>query len=127
MNIAARGALGGAFWGTLVGLIFLNPLLGLAAGAATGAAAGALSDYGISDTFMRDLGATMRPGTSAIFVLVRRATVDKLHAELGSHGGKLLHTSLTPGDEARLRERLAVAAISSELPPVAATVSLPAG
>ena len=38
------GAMGGGFWGALVGLIFLNPLLGMAVGAASGAASGALTD-----------------------------------------------------------------------------------
>ena len=57
VNLTARGAAaggsGGAFWGTLVGLLFLNPLAGFAIGGLTGAGFGALSgmlaDYGISD------------------------------------------------------------------------------
>src|SRR3954454_5857535 len=70
---AASGGLWGAMWGSLVGLLFLNPLLGAAAGAAFGAGAGALSgklaDYGINDGFIRSIGETLQPNTSAIFVL----------------------------------------------------------
>jgi uncharacterized membrane protein len=55
-SLAGRGAAGGALWGGLIGLIFLMPLFGMAIGAASGAAARALSDYGINDDFMKELG-----------------------------------------------------------------------
>ena len=54
-SLTATGALTGGFWGTLIGLIFLSPLLGMAVGAAAGAVSGALSDLGINDKFMKDL------------------------------------------------------------------------
>ncbi len=56
---AAQGGLSGALWGSLVGLLFLNPLLGFAAGAAvaagSGALAGSLSDYGIDGDLIRSI------------------------------------------------------------------------
>ena len=97
------GALTGGFWGTLVGLIFLNPLLGMAVGAASGAAAGALSDVGINDRFMKELAETMKPDSSVLFVLVRKATPDKVLEELKGTGGKILKTSLSHDDEAKLQ------------------------
>ena len=97
------GALTGGFWGTLVGLIFLNPLLGMAVGAASGAAAGALSDVGIHDGFMKELAETMKPDSSVLFVLVRKATPDKVLEELKGTGGKILKTSLSHDDEAKLQ------------------------
>lgn len=103
INTTARGAIGGAFWGSLVGLLFLNPLLGMAAGAATGAITGRLTDIGISDDFMRSLTKEMEPGRSALFVLVRRATADKFIAELVRHGGHIMHSSLSIEAEQRLR------------------------
>jgi uncharacterized membrane protein len=107
---AASGGLSGALWGTLIGLLFLNPLAGLLAGAAVGAGAGALSsslvDYGIDDEFIRSLGATIAPGSSALFVLVRRATPDKVLPELRPFGGTVLRTSLSNEQEARLRQAL---------------------
>ena len=65
INTTAAGAVGGAFWGTLIGLIFLMPLAGAALGAASGAVSGALTDVGINDKFMKDTAAAIQPGTAA--------------------------------------------------------------
>ena len=78
VNLTAAGAMGGTFWGMLIGMIFLNPLAGAAIGAGAGALSGKLRDIGISDDFMKELGETFQPGTSALFVLVRKATPDKV-------------------------------------------------
>jgi uncharacterized membrane protein len=102
-NLTAAGAVSGGFWGALIGMIFLNPLLGLAVGASTGAASGALTDVGINDQFMKDLAATMTPNSSALFVLVRKATPDKVLEELKGAGGKVLKTSLSHEDEQKLQ------------------------
>lgn len=109
INLTAAGAVSGGFWGTLVGLIFLNPLLGMAIGAGTGAVSGALADVGINDQFMKDLAATLQPGSSALFVLVRKATPDKVLEELKGTGGTVLKTSLSHEDEAKLQAALSAA------------------
>jgi uncharacterized membrane protein len=109
LNLTAAGAITGGFWGSLVGLIFLSPLLGMAIGAAAGAASGALTDVGIDDNFMKELAATMTPGSSTLFVLVRRATPDKVLEELKGTGGKVLKTSLSHDDEAKLQAALSAA------------------
>jgi uncharacterized membrane protein len=109
VNLTATGALSGGFWGSLIGLIFLNPLLGLAMGAAAGAASGALTDVGIDDKFMKDLAATMQPGSSALFVLARKATPDKVLEEIQGTGGTILQTSLSHDDEAKLQAALSAA------------------
>ncbi len=106
INLTAAGAVTGGFWGSLIGLIFLNPLLGLAAGAAAGALSGALTDVGIDDNFMKDLAATMKSGSSVLFVLVRKVTPDRVVEELKGTGGKILKTSLTHEDEAKLQAAL---------------------
>ena len=106
VNLTAAGAVGGGFWGTLIGLIFLSPLLGMAVGAAAGAVSGALSDVGIDDKFMKDLAATMNPGSSVLFVLIRSATPDKVLDELKGTGGHVLKTSLSHEDEAKLQTAL---------------------
>ena len=105
-NLTASGAIAGGFWGTLIGLIFLNPLLGLAAGAAAGAVGGALSDVGVNDDFMKELAGEFSNGTSALFVLVRKVTPDKVLAELKGAGGKVLQTSLAHDEERKLQEAL---------------------
>jgi uncharacterized membrane protein len=96
----------GGFWGSLVGLIFLNPLLGVAIGATAGAISGALTDVGINDGFMKELAAGLTPGSSALFVLVRKMTPDKVLEELKGTGGKVLKTSLTHENEAKLQAAL---------------------
>jgi uncharacterized membrane protein len=106
VNLTAAGAVGGSFWGMLIGLIFLNPLLGAGFGAGAGALSGKLSDIGISDTFMKELGETIHPGTSALFILVRKVTPDKVLDQLKEFKGKVLKTSLTADKEEALRKVL---------------------
>ena len=72
-NLTASGAASGGFWGILIGMIFLNPLIGMAAGAAGGAIGGALADVGVSNDFMKQVASGFKNGTSALFVLVRGA------------------------------------------------------
>ena len=108
INLTAAGAVAGGFWGSLVGLIFLNPLLGLAVGATTGAVSGVLTDLGIDDKFMKELAETLAPGSSALFVLVRKATPDKVLEEIKGTGGKVLKTSLSHDDETKLQAALSV-------------------
>lgn len=105
-NLTLGGAMSGGLWGTLIGLIFLNPLLGLVVGAGAGAVAGALSDVGINDDFMKKLASTITPGSSALFVLVDSAITDKVRAELQGTGGKILQTSLSTPDEEKLQKAL---------------------
>jgi len=106
VNVTAAGAVSGGFWGTLIGLIFLNPLLGMAVGATAGAVSGALTDVGINDKFMKDLAGTMKPSSSTLFVLVRKATPDRVLDELKGTGGTVLKTSLSHEDEAKLQKAL---------------------
>ena len=109
VNLTAAGATSGGFWGMLIGLLFLNPLLGLAVGASAGAASGALGDLGINDQFMKDLAATLTPNSSALFVLVRKSTPDKVLEEVKGTGGTILKTSLSHEDETRLQAALSAA------------------
>ena len=106
-DLIAGAAVGGSFWGLLIGALFLMPIAGLALGAATGAAAGAASDIGIDDSFMKEVGETIKPGSSAIFILVKHAQPDKVIQELKPFGGTLLHTNLSTSDENKLKKALA--------------------
>jgi uncharacterized membrane protein len=100
------GAAGGALWGGLIGLIFLAPLVGMAVGAAAGGATGALSDVGVDDSFMKELGARLDSGGAALIVLVRRSTPDKVLPRIKEYGGEVLQTSLSGEAEESLREAL---------------------
>lgn len=105
VNLAATGALGGAMWGALIGLLFLNPLLGVAVGAGAGAISGSLTDIGINDNTIREMSEGLPPGGSAVFVLVRRVTGDKVLERLKAYHekGKVIHTSLSEEQEAALK------------------------
>ena len=109
VNLTAMGAASGGFWGALIGMLFLNPLAGMAVGAVAGAASGALHDVGINDQFMKDLADTMKPNTSALFVLVRKATPDRVLEQLKGTGGRILQSSLSHEEVDRLQSVLAEA------------------
>jgi uncharacterized membrane protein len=97
------GATGGAFWGLLAGLIFFNPLLGLAVGAGAGAISGGLSDYGIDDDFMKDVSGALQPGQAALFMMMRSDASDRVIERLSKKGGHILRTNLDSVAENHLR------------------------
>ena len=106
LNTTTVGAVSGAFWGSLIGLIFLMPLTGAAIGAASGAIGGKLTDVGINDKWMKDVAAAIQPGTAALFLLIRKVTADKVLEGLRGEGGTVLRTSLDHTKEAALQEAL---------------------
>src|SRR5262249_34708496 len=111
---AATGGSRGALWGALVGLLFLNPLAGMAigaiTGAGTGALAGSLSDYGIPDDFVKKLGDTIPNESSALFILFKSVNEDKVLPELEAYKPRILKTSLSNVGEEKLRGALSKAA-----------------
>jgi uncharacterized membrane protein len=111
---AATGGSRGALWGMLFGLLFLNPLAGMAIGAIAGAGAGALSgslsDYGIRDDFIKKIAETVPPGSSALCVLIRSVAMDKVTPELEPFKPRVLKTSLSNEQEAKLKAALSKAA-----------------
>jgi uncharacterized membrane protein len=116
LDLVTAGAAGGSFWGLLIGLLFLHPLLGVTAGIVSGALSGALTDVGVNDDFIRELGKTLEPGTSAIFILARKVTPDKVLEELKPFDGKVLRTSLSNVEEANLKAALAKVQTEQEVP-----------
>ena len=108
---AAQGGLSGALWGSLVGLLFLNPLIGFAVGGAIGAGSGALSgsmvDYGIDDNLIKQIGQTLQPDTSALFLLIRKVQPEKVLQELSGFKGRVIRSSLSPEQEGKLQAALA--------------------
>jgi uncharacterized membrane protein len=114
VNLAAVGAASGATTGMLIGalagLLFLNPLAGMAvgglAGAGFGGLSGSMADYGIDDEFIKNLGKTIPPDSSALFFLVRRSTPDKVLPEIEKFKPRVLKTSLSKKQEDELRAAL---------------------
>ncbi|MCK5315800.1 MAG: DUF1269 domain-containing protein, partial [Anaerolineales bacterium] len=107
VSLVGAGALGGSFWGLLIGLLFWAPWLGLAIGAATGALAGKMTDTGVDDKFIKEVGEAIEPGNSALFLLVIEATTDKVLDGLKDFDAEVYQTSLSKEDEAKLRETFA--------------------
>ena len=107
---AAHGGSRGAWWGGVVGLLFLNPLAGMAigalAGASAGALAGSLSDYGIGDDFINKLADTIPVDSSAVVVLFHKVSEDKVLRELEPYKPRVLMTSLSDEAEERLKAAL---------------------
>jgi uncharacterized membrane protein len=108
VSLTGVGAAGGAFWGMLIGLLFLNPLLGAAIGAGAGALSGKFKDIGLNDKMMKDIGDSLKPNTSALFVLLRKVTADKVLEGLKQFvgKGKVFQSSLNKDDENALRDAL---------------------
>ena len=106
VSTTGMGAAGGAMWGGLIGLLFLAPLFGMAVGAASGALAGKVSDTGVNDTFMKELGAKMPPGSAALIALGRTDARDKLIDRMRPFGGEIIQTSLSTEEEERLQAAL---------------------
>lgn len=119
INLTTTGAASGALWGTLIGFIFMAPLLGTALGAASGALGGRLSDVGINDKFMKDAAAALQPNTAGLFLLIRKMTTDKVLADLRGSGGVLMSTSFDETKESALREALAAAPAAGTVAPAA--------
>jgi uncharacterized membrane protein len=106
MSTTGAGAAGGALWGGLIGLIFLAPLFGMAIGAASGALAGKVSDVGVNDDFMKQLGAKLPPGAAALIMLGRAEAPERVLERVKPYGGEVIQTSLDTEQEERLRSAL---------------------
>jgi uncharacterized membrane protein len=113
MSTTGAGAAGGALWGGLIGLLFLAPLFGMAVGAASGAVAGKVSDVGVNDNFMKELGAKLQPGNVALIFLGSTDARDKLIERVKPFGGEIIQTSLGSEEEQRLRAALGETAPST--------------
>ena len=110
VSTTGAGAAGGALWGGLIGLLFLAPLFGMAVGAATGAVAGKVTDAGVNDDFLKQLGTHLEPGAAALIALGSSQAPEKLLERLRPYGGNVIQTSLDAEEEERLRSSLGVEA-----------------
>ena len=94
-----RGALGGAMWGVLIGTLLGGPIGALVGGAAAGgggALLGKLIDTGIKDGEVKQLRETVRPGTTALALLVSNVSTAALQRELERFPGATIMQSELP-------------------------------
>src|SRR5450631_2621535 len=102
----AGGASWGGFWGLLFGLLFFVPFAGWAVGFGLGALFGHLGEKGIDKAFQEQVREYMKPGTSALFMIIEKATPDKAIVALEQYGGTVIKTSLSDEDTAKLQAAL---------------------
>jgi uncharacterized membrane protein len=106
VSLTGAGAASGALWGTLIGMLFLMPVAGLAIGAGTGALAGKLADVGINDDTIKQIGGQLEQGRAAVFLLARSATVDKVIDAIRPFNPTVIQTNLTKDREEELVKAL---------------------
>jgi uncharacterized membrane protein len=81
--------------GFLAGLVLAAPLTGATIGALLGSAGtAAVSHAGISEAFIRDVEAMMKPGTSALFVLDDEGNMEMILDKIRGLGGSVLKTNV---------------------------------
>lgn len=105
-HAVAGGATWGMFWGLLFGMLFFIPFFGMAVGAGLGALMGKVSKGAIDREFQDQVRDMLQPGTSALFLVIEKATPDKAVEGLSRFGGTVLKSSLSKEDEAELQEAL---------------------
>jgi uncharacterized membrane protein len=94
--------------GALIGAVvtFVFPPVGAAIGAVAGAAIGASLDTGVSGRFVDEVKETLRPGRSALFLVVKESDADATMAALRPFSGNIIQTTLSGESEEALREAL---------------------
>ena len=105
-HAVGAGATWGMFWGMLFGMLFFVPFLGMAVGAGLGALMGKVEKSGIDRAFQDQVRDMLKPGTSALFLVVEKVTPDKAVEGLRQFGGTVLKSSLSKDAEAELQEAL---------------------
>jgi len=103
-NLTGIGAMGGAFWGLIFGLLFFVPLFGVAVGAVSGAIAGHFTHFGVSKDFLKQVEDSVKPGASALAIIAANVTVDKAVQALSTLHPKVIRSSLSSEQEAKLDE-----------------------
>lgn len=105
-HVVGTGATWGMFWGLLFGLLFFVPVLGMAVGAGMGALMGKVAKSGVNKEFQDQVREMLKPGTSALFLMVEKVTPDKAVEAMRKYGGTVLKTSLSKEGERELQEAL---------------------
>lgn len=108
-NNVSEGTMTTTGIGALIGLLLgslLFPLGGILIGAGGGALIARFMDFGVDGKFVKEVTESLKPGTSALFVLVHDANPAAVRAVLEEHKGTVLHTTLSTEAEERLKKAL---------------------
>ena len=96
----------GATWGMFWGMLFFVPFLGMAVGAGMGALMGKVTKSAVDKEFEEQVRAMLKPGTSALFMVLEKVTPDKAVDALSKYGGTVLKSSLSNEAQQELQEAL---------------------
>jgi uncharacterized membrane protein len=107
-SLVGPGVLGGVFWGMLIGLVFFMPWVGMAVGAVSGTLEGKFSGYGITDSFLKEVGSTVRTCHSALFLIAASMVENKVIEAITRHKATLLRTNLTKENESSLLDAFGI-------------------
>lgn len=100
-------AAGAVIGGVIGGLLFLfAPVFGIAAGAAAGAAIAKSMDLDVDQKFVQEVADSIKPNTSALFVLGSNANRAAVVDALKPYKGTLLQTTLSSELEEQLKRAL---------------------
>jgi len=105
-HAVAGGTAYGMFWGLLFGMLFFIPVFGMAVGAGLGALMGKMTKTGIDKQFQEQVRDMVQPGTSALFLVIEKATPDRAIDAMSKYGGTVLKSSLSKADEEALQKEL---------------------
>jgi uncharacterized membrane protein len=105
-HAVGAGATWGMFWGMLFGMLFFVPFLGMAVGAGMGALMGKVTKSAVNKEFEGQVREMLKPGTSALFMVVEKVTPDKAVEALSQYGGTVLKSSLSHDAERELQDAL---------------------
>jgi uncharacterized membrane protein len=105
-HMVGGGATWGMFWGLLFGVLFFVPVFGMAVGAGLGALMGKITKSGVDKEFQDQVRGALQPGTSALFLMIEKATPDKAVEAMSKFGGTVIKTSLSKEGEKQLQEAL---------------------
>jgi uncharacterized membrane protein len=105
-HLVGGGATWGMFWGFLFGLLFFIPVLGMAIGAGMGALMGKFTKSSIDKQFQEQVRGMIKPGNSALFLMLEKVTPDKAVEAMSKYGGTVLKTSLSKETEKELQDAL---------------------
>ena len=105
-HAVGAGATWGMFWGMLFGMLFFVPFLGMAVGAGMGALMGKVTKSAVDKQFESQVREMLKPGTSALFMVVEKVTPDKAVEALSKYGGTVLKSSLSKDAERELQDAL---------------------
>lgn len=100
------GLAGGALFGTVIGLLFLVPFVGLITGGILGGLVAGLDRTSINSEFRKRVQEAVSAGKSAVVIYATKITEDKFTAALAPFGGEVVKTSLSEEDEKAFTESL---------------------